>query len=359
MSQNKLTTRIYWVDYARSIAIFLVVLTHALEAAYDPGSVSIMSHSAASQAFFFNIFNLTRHGVPFFLMITGFLVLSKPVSSLTGRCVDFWKDNLLPLFLTMEIWIMLYFLFRCLFYGENPGIGHLLKTMLLVSGTGFSHDWYIYMILGIYLFLPFAAFAVQNVDLKLLGIPLALSILVAFGVPTVNVLLSLGGYPKINALTDMSFSGGCYGAYMIFGYLIRRGTFRKVRKVRLLGISVLSFLAGTWLQWFSWRNSTPYLIWYDCATLLPASVCVFELFSRLRVRESAATKMAACLSACSFGVFLVHNPVLHILLRYMPLSFSLPVNSLIYCGACFLLSWIFVLLVSRIPQIGKHLFYIR
>ncbi len=113
--------RIIWLDYVRTVAIFLVVLTHSLEGVYALSAEAVLANSTISKLFLFNVMNLTRHGVPLFLMISGYLLLSRTFAlnrpKVLGNgekiytCYDFWKKNLFNLFVTVEIWIVLYNLY--------------------------------------------------------------------------------------------------------------------------------------------------------------------------------------------------------------------------------------------------------
>ncbi len=69
--------RIEWLDFARMIAIILVVLCHAVENVYALKLDYISSISVQSKIFVFTAFTLGRIGVPFFLMISGYLLLDR------------------------------------------------------------------------------------------------------------------------------------------------------------------------------------------------------------------------------------------------------------------------------------------
>ncbi len=68
---NRTEQRIPWLDYARAIAILLVVLVHATENLYSMKAEVLMAMSGPSFLFALTTFTLGRMGVPLFLFPDG------------------------------------------------------------------------------------------------------------------------------------------------------------------------------------------------------------------------------------------------------------------------------------------------
>lgn len=84
------------LDFIRSLAAFFVVLNHVTENIYTFTPEFVITMSEKAKWFAFSSYTLGRIGVPLFLLLTGYLVLSKIFTSDT--IVQFYKHSLLPLF---------------------------------------------------------------------------------------------------------------------------------------------------------------------------------------------------------------------------------------------------------------------
>ena len=96
-------TRIQWIDFARVLAILTVVFCHCLDNIYhiiDPNVVTTLSIS--SKIFVFGGYAIGRLGVPFFLMITGYLLLDRVYDS--EKITGFWSRNCKHLLICTIIW---------------------------------------------------------------------------------------------------------------------------------------------------------------------------------------------------------------------------------------------------------------
>lgn len=366
--------RIVWLDYVRAFSILLVVLTHALEGVYDLSAEAVLSNSFISKLFLFGGFNLTRHGVPLFLMISGYLLLSRNYSLSPSKeladgkkvytCFDFWKKNLLNLIITFEIWVIIYNIFFLIVDDKEIKLVNLIRQMLFLDGVGLSHEWYLYMIVGMYIFLPFVAFILNNTDLKYLALPFLTTVILYFVLPSLSNVFSTSvtiwpteklGSSDIFSRVELYFAGGTYGIYLICGYLAKRKVFVKIKTVYLVLTAATFFTLGTAFEWQSYILGKPYIIWYNFFTLLPASIAIFEIFSRINFKKGFITKAVIGISKASFGIYLIHNLMLRIAFRFLPFSFKLPVNTLIYCAIAFFSGWFVIWAVSKIPVIGKYI----
>ena len=134
MSSDK---RILYLDIARTIAIILVVLCHATETIYRIDTSDWTMLSIQSRIIRTVYFTLGRLGVPLFLFISGRLLLSKKIES-SSDCFKFYKKNLLPLVIAVEIWTIFYYVFSMLFYNNAFDFGELLKDMLFLKKSDIS-----------------------------------------------------------------------------------------------------------------------------------------------------------------------------------------------------------------------------
>lgn len=347
------TKRLGYIDAARSIAILCVVLCHASEIFYFWSGEDFFSYSILLQIISFGVFSLGRLGVPLFLFISGYLLLGRDYDDTS--CFLFWKKNLLSLLITTEIWIILYDLFLSWFDNASFSILGMLASMLFVNSVGFPHFWYLPMILGIYISLPFISKALKSFNPGTILTALAVFSFYIFAVPTANTILPV--YVSNIALApqlSLDFSGGAYGLFFIAGYMFRKyGNLD--RRLSIFGFMV-SFALTIGMQIFLLRNGIVYLVWYDS---LPLAMTAFFLFSLIIGRQTSkpSGNILLSLSRCAFGIYLVHPPLNSILRRYIPFG-EMPLNPRVFVLFALLLfiSWGLVELISKIPALGKLLF---
>lgn len=366
------TRRTHWLDAARSLAIVLVVMCHSVEAYFALNREFVSGLDFASKGFAFVVFNLGRIGVPLFLFISGFLLLDRDWTP--KSIMAFWKSRWLPLLLCVETWVVLYNVF--LWSNGHPiEIKRMICNMLFVGRIDMKHFWYMPVILGLYLFLPIMGLALKQLKPRTVAFPLAVVSLYAFGIPIVaQIFDTLHKTIKPMAFLDLGFSGGIYGIYLIFGWCVKRGAFKKLSAPALGLIALASFLGCVLLQTWCYENGSAYNVWYNNGLLLLCGLSLFELFShlpnRLFVRRPDCEELACertmfgracyCISYYSFAIYLVHYPILLVLTPYIDQIPIMP-SAKTAVAFCALLttslaaSW----LLSKIPRVGKPLLYLK
>lgn len=209
---------IEWIDFARTFAIFCVVLCHTVEKIYPFNLDYIKSISVQSRMFCFFGFTLGRCGVPVFLMITGYLLL--------GRTYD-WRYKWLYLVICYELWNIIYNIYLCVFHQAEFSIDLLLREELFLMLTNFNHIWYFPMIIGLYLLVPLVANGLNSVNYKLIQIPIGVLFLTVLAFPVVNISMKILGRETYSMKLSEGFSGGIYGIYLIIGFFIKKGMLKK------------------------------------------------------------------------------------------------------------------------------------
>ena len=349
--------RIGWLDTARAFAIVAVLLVHATENLYimDPAHLNVMSWY--SELFAITGFTVGRLGVPLFLFLTGYLLLDRVYD--VGKIQRFWKRNWLGILVTTEIWIVLYDVFLRLFHFQHWSTKELIRDMLFMDQVHMGHMWYMLMIIGVYLCIPFAARALRNIDLKTIIFPLLILSFYAFGIP---IIKSWGNafshFGDIRSLLDLGFSGGIYGIYIVLGLCVKRGLLHKLGTGILFAGMIVSLLLTIGLQWFSYGHGVAYNVWYDNGLLLLCTLCLFGLFSRI----SATRIHGICLwlSLNSFGIYLVHFPFIMLLRKVLiPLSVPMPGKVILLWVSVLIISCVICKIINLSPRLGRLLLYSR
>lgn len=259
------------------------------------------------------------------------------------------------LVITTEIWIVFYNCFNAWFYhGPLDGI-ILIENMLFIRSTYMPHMWYMPVIIGIYLFIPFIMNGMNHTDVRSMLVPLSIAFFVLFVIPVVDVFLLANGYSAFSSLLDLSFSGGAYGFCIILGCLIRKGVFDRIKTEVLILVGLVSFGLTVFMQIYSDMHGVDYNVWYDAAPLILADLSIFLLISKMKF---ASGKIATNISICAFGMYLVHCPVIMILFRYFE-----PASRVVRLGVgvlfTFLISWGIIFAGSKIKGVSRILFFIK
>lgn len=345
------------LDMVRSIAIFLVVLCHVAQSVYNPLSNDSSISNLNQSAICFLFISLGRLGVPLFLLLTGSLLLNKKYSSKEIKI--FYIKRYLWLLLCVWSWIIVYSIFLSTCGNEQFSIKLTLKRLLFMEYINMPHYWYLPMILGIYIFIPFLSHAVKNINTKWIILISIVILTITFGISTLNASLSPTKYSVPPIILNLSLSGGFPVMYLIYGYLI---TERKIFKNWKTRIIVLLFLFGLIItqiqQIIIFNFGEKYDLWYDNLFLFITTIFLFELLKRIKFKP--IPKLFYTTSKLSFGIYLVHYPILIALLN-LNIQGSLADFSatILYSIILFITSWLFVLITSKIPIIGKLMYYIK
>lgn len=346
--------RIEWLDTVRAAAIFFVVLNHGVEIIYD-GSAAM---STFGTWFSTVLFSLGRLGVPLFLFLSGYLLLGREYP--TGRDYGaFWKTKWLPLFVCWEIWTVLYWVFYCINRGEPMILGELVEQMLFLRQSRMTHGWYLYMLLGLYPFFPLMAGGLQRCETKVLVLLSGFAALGTMVLPGLNdVIRVLGGTASYSTQLTQGLAGGIYGIMLVAGFLLTRENFLHLKKWQdLVGFSVCMGVTVLW-QVFKYRSGFDYRVWYSFPLLTPAALFLADWLRQLDMGRGKA--LLRLVSECAFGIFLLHKP-LQMLIRDTGIFLRMPESAAaVVCTlSSFLLSLLGVLLLARVPGVGKWLFLMK
>ena len=306
MSSNQ---RIVWMDISRTIAIIFVVICHVIETQYY--SVRMGKLVVSDELWLFEniLFTFGRLGVPLFLMLTGALMLNREYD-----IKQFYKKSLIPLFLTTEIWTIINYFYYCIQYSTEFSIKNLIGNMVFVKTSPLNHMWYMPMILGIYLVIPFVAKALKNVRFLDVALPLLIAFVAFSIVPMFNALAGevVSFFPDANLTINVAFLGGLYGMLMISGHYIgKENLLRRIPTTMLILAFIIAFGCNTiGARYFYSRElyHSDVFGWYTSPFIIISAICLFELIKRFPAKE--CPKTISLISKGSFAIYLTHNLVL-------------------------------------------------
>ena len=297
------------LDIIRSFAIICVVLNHSVESFFNledfDTAVGINTWEQSGILF---LFTIGRLGVPLFLMLTGYLMLGRDYDK-PGAIRKFWIHNLLSLIITWEIWLFIYNVFLSIHNNLPFDTDGWIRQMTFTGSIEITHYWYMSMIIGIYVFIPFIAKGIKNVPKYTLYIMLAVCFAALFIVPSINEFYKVFDIDLLSLKAHPIFWATSNATYLLLGHLI---FLRRKKNHLFVYISEAAILAiGLWIsvyfQLYLHSKESQYNLWYTFFTLPPMAYCLFDLLKI--IPWSKHTGIIRRLSICSFGIYLIHRPV--------------------------------------------------
>lgn len=288
-----------------------------------------------------------RWPVPVFLMITGALFLPRK-TSLRAVLTRYIPRVVLPFFFWSGV---------CVLYAWSRGVRQGLLERFV---TGHYHLWYLPFLCGVYLTLPF----VQKIagDETLCRQLLAVSFIVGIALPWLCDLavLCCPGWSGVAASLKNSLHFTFFFdllAVLLLGHALHRSelTGKQRRLLYLAGIlgAVLTFPLTLWASHRTGSQSALF-----CQITAPTTLCAAAaLFVFAKYNLSRLPKIAAGLAEYSFGIYLVHAPVLDLLADHgIHVLAGDPVWTVpVLAAAVFAISWAVTAIVRRIPLAGRFL----
>jgi len=150
MEQRKL--RIACYDRMRVLAIIGIVISGISD-------ILVFRDAAGGQALTFTwhlsnlLSSLTKPAIPLLLMAEGALLLDKSESASLKSVA---RHRMLPMLTILAVWSFIYLVIRFLWQGlVNENVVPLEALLSIVSVPVSSHLWLLYLLMAIYLLLPF------------------------------------------------------------------------------------------------------------------------------------------------------------------------------------------------------------
>lgn len=232
--------RIYWIDIVKFIAVLFVILAHLVWVAEQDAKIN----SDLSNEFLTVNRIIATLGVPLFMQVSGSLLLEKDFRT-KSDIFAFYKRGLLPLFVTAEIWIVIY----CLVTNRPFSFKEILLCMTFVHKPE-VHLWYVRLIVIYYLLIPF----LNCLRSKRFSFYISLLLVIAAFTFIYNGWLILKGDI---CPTNSNRSYFCYLIYLAIGYKISR---IKLSKSILVISFILAIVGGACLIPFSYESKLLFMV---------------------------------------------------------------------------------------------------
>ena len=379
MIQNSISdNRIVWLDVIRCVAMIMVIGVHCI----DPFYISPTMRAIPEYTHWAAIYgSLLRPSVPLFVMMTGLLLLPVKKQPL-GK---FYKKRIYRVLFPFLIWSVLYSMFPwvtgvlglpkeiigdffCYTQGqESQSLIDSLKDVAMIP-FNFSHKenhmWYIYLLIGLYLYMPFFSAWIENADRKTKRAFLLIWIISLF-IPylkeyVANCLFERSGYvfgtDTWNEFGLFYYFAG-FNGYLLLGHYVKKGNDWSLMKTFIL--CILMFAVGYYITYtgFSTTASNPNatetemeLFFTFCSpNVLLMTLATFLLLQKVVITNSTVIKVLANMTQCGFGIYMVHYFVVGpFFLLIGPSSLPIPLQVPLMAICIFLYSWAFTALIYKL-----------
>lgn len=317
--------RIVYLDYIRVVACFLVMLVHASEYFYGFIPPELLEDGAAAsnlagpKSYLFSeadrlwvsIYDgMSRIAVPLFMIVSAFLLVPMKEEQTMG---EFYAKRFKRVVPPIVAFMLIYSLLPLLWGGmEWAQSANDLKRLLLNFPSMAGHFWFIYPLLGLYLFIPIISpwlrKATAKEELVFIGL-FALSTCMPFLNRWVGEVWGQCFWNEYHLLWN--FSG--YLGYLVLAHYIR--VHLNWERTKRFWVGLAAFIVGTAVTiWSFYTQATPGVVhvtpvievaWAFCTiNCVVATFGAFLLFSCIEQKEAPAIITDA--SKLSFAMYLMH-----------------------------------------------------
>lgn len=329
-----------YLSYLRVFSSFAVILLHASgffvkdfqKYPFDIWQASNLLDSSV------------RFCVPIFLMVTGSLLLQKDE--------DLWfflKKRYKRVLIPFLFWATIYILFKIDYESFSLNI-ETAKTMASYYLKPVSfHFWYVYLILGIYLFIPIIRKWTVKQNKKELLFYLAIWVITLL----INKKTKMF-FPEI----DLTYFTGSLG-YLILGYYASLFINFKNKNQGLIIALILfftGFLSVYYLtEIYTIKYNRFFYFFYESPLVVFSCLGVFLFFKNLNLKKNS---MISVTDSCSYGIYLVHILILNFLMNYLKAYqstgfFSQLIFLLLLSLTVFIISFLIIYSLKQIKFLEK------
>lgn len=332
-----------WLDNSRIIAIFAVVFLHV--------SAGVVLENDVGTEYWWvgNVYDsAVRWCVPIFVMISGALLLDPNKQE---DLATFYTKRISRILIPIIFWsafFLAWSFLRSAVKGNELTLVDLLKKLL--SGKPHYHMWFLYMIIGLYLFTPFFRKIVAHSSKKELLVFITIAFVMAMLNYAYGKFVSGGSKLFINWFL-------LYVPFFFLGYLIRQDN-NNPKKSILWSVFIISLIVTFYGCYILAKNFSLeyglYFYGYLSVSVVPMSTSlmyILKAFGKPIINTSFTKK----LSILTLGIYLVHPVILETInyIQYGAGSFhpivSVPVVTFIVFG----MSAGVVYVIYKIPFIRR------
>ncbi|MDZ7933607.1 MAG: acyltransferase family protein [Emticicia sp.] len=340
--------KVTWISNLRVFATLTVIMLHCAA-----GGIYLMGKIPNSWWWICNTTNtFGRFAVPIFVMLSGYLLLGK-----YKNLIDFLTKRFSRIFIPFLLWTIIFML-----WGNYFGIilaektkfefVDILKKILTGGAGGSGHLWFVYMLMGLYLFSPIISRWITQATDQEIKFFLIMWFVACTIYPYFEKFLGI----KIN-FEIRYFSG--YVGYFVLGYFLGNLPInfspKKVGFIALIVFLISWLTACIGIYYSTLNNHKLYessLFDYLSPSVILMSISAFLTFKNLLNIEILPTFVAQ-LDKFSYGMYLMHLIPMKTLSRQYQINFKW-IHPSIGIATQFILTTIIcyavIFILSKIPK---------
>lgn len=309
---NKKT--IIWLNYMKTFSIIMVILIHVTYQALLRYSDSITIYN---QIIGYSLRNLCWCAVPCFLIISGYLLLDEKKQYSIKYIASHYIIKMIGVLLTFGV---LFAWLEIIYSEKTISLSQIFNVLInVLAGNTWSHLWYVYSMIGIYIMLPVYKIIADNIiDEMLMYFLLIMAIYV--GIFPILKYLNIDIGIKIPEFTFLGF-------WLFMGNAIRKNlikiSFNKA--ILLMVISSGSIVIFSIIK-VVFKLKLDFLFGYSSIIVMGQAIGLVFIFKQINYKEeSCLTRIITKISSNSLLIYVVHMLYVNLLYKmfeFNPFSFG-------------------------------------
>lgn len=299
--------RVEYIDFIRMFAILSVIAIHVNAITRD----GLIATNKIYYFFFTFLDSLTRAGVPLFLMLTGYFVLS---SKKEESYKLFLKNKMPKLVIPFFIFSLAYYTYRIIDNSVNASILDFFVRFL--NNDIYYHLWYMYVIIMIYILIPYTKKLVESLKEKELLRLIIITFILGNLFLTIQQFSQRFGFTLFQNFILPNFI--IYNNYLLLGYYLNKYEFKNKKIIYILGI--ISLLLMPIADYFSINNNVRNDLMLTSTGILPVFYTLMiyylikENYHKLNI-NSRVKGIIVNFSQLSLYIYLSHVLIMNIIVK--------------------------------------------
>lgn len=335
--------RIIYYDVLKVISLIAVIVMHIIG-----NTINTFGFNGISKDIYNVICNLCYFAVPIFIMVSGSLFLN-PDKKLDIE--DILKKYISRIIICLLLFGMFYSMLEIYFNTNLINLELIYNSFKnIITGNLWAHMWYLYLILGLYLFTPIFRIISSKSTKK--EYQYLLILLFIFTI----IINDINAYLKINIAFNILIISPYIFLYFLGDYLSRYGITKKIKYANYI-FSLISVVVIILKNVFYMSDS--FYMTYTCFFSFNITLSVFLLIKEMKFNFNDKIKnIIINISECTLGIYLIHQLIINIIYKLLKIDIILDypyVCLILYSIVTFCLSYLITTLLRKFKIVRKYI----